>query len=426
MKISTQPMENSQIALNVEMDAAEVEGYIEKAYHRLVKRVAVPGFRKGKTPRNILERQIGHEALLREALDDLLPESYKEALESQKIEAIDQPRIELLQTEPLTFKAVVPLAPTIILGDYKSIKVESKPVEIKDEDVDVAIGQLREQHATLLPVDRPAQFGDVVTMEVEGASEGRTFPIQKNLVYEVLKSARLPLPGFIEQLDGMIKGEEKSFVLSYPSDYEISELAGKDYSFKVKVTEVKKKDLPELDDEFARGLDSENVDTLRQRILEGLKARAEDRARMELEQKALEEVVGLSQVDYPPILVDREIDRLVKEEARHFTEGIEGLVKYLRSMDKTVESYREELRPQAAQRVAWSLVLEKIGEEEEIKVEGAEVDEEIEKMVSNSGEQAETMKKLFSLPEAREPVAKLLLNRKTMKRLVEIAGGSAS
>src|SRR4030065_26002 len=159
MKVSTEPVQNSQVALNIEMEPVEIDKYLDRAYNRLVKRVSVPGFRKGKAPRDILERHIGKDALFQEALEDLIPRAYKEALDEQKIEPIDQPEFELVKTEPLIFKAVVPLKPTVKLGDYTKIRVKSKPVKISEEDTEATIEQLRHQQATLSPVDRPVQFG---------------------------------------------------------------------------------------------------------------------------------------------------------------------------------------------------------------------------------------------------------------------------
>jgi len=239
MKVSTEPVENSQVALNIEMEPVEIDKYLDRAYNRLVKKVSIPGFRKGKAPRDILERHIGKDALFQEALEDLIPRAYKEALDEQKISPIDQPEFELIKTEPLIFKAVVPLKPTVKLGDYTKIKVESKPVKIGKKDIDATIEQLREQQAMLLPVDRPVQLGDIVTIDVEGERDGEPFSIRKDVVYEVVKEARLPLPGFAEKLEGTAKGEEKSFVLSYPQDYEMKQLAGKDHAFKVTVKEIK-------------------------------------------------------------------------------------------------------------------------------------------------------------------------------------------
>ncbi|UCH50954.1 MAG: trigger factor, partial [Chloroflexota bacterium] len=259
------------------------------------------------------------------------------------------------------------------------------------------------------------------TIDVEGERDGESFPIRKDVVYEIDKKARLPLPGFAEKLEGMVKGEEKSFSLSYPADYEMQELAGKDHAFKVTVSEVKEKKLPELDDEFAKSLGKDDLASVREQIASNLKARAEERARSELEQKAVDAAVEISEVEYPPALVDREIERLLKDESRHFAEGIAGLDNYLKTIGKTLEQHVEEVRPTASQRVVRSLVLGKIAEAEKIEVADAEIDEEIEKMVKDADKQADEIKKFFNLPEARESIKQFLTGRKTVERLVQIA-----
>lgn len=424
MKISAEPIENSQVALNVEMEATEVDKYLDQAYSHLVKRVAVPGFRKGKTPRPILERHVGKEVLFQEALEHLIPEVYIEALEKQSIDAIDQPQIELLQAEPLIFKAIVPVRPTIKLGEYHKIKLEAESVKISDEDIDATIVQLQNQHAVLSPVERAVQFGDIVTMDVEDKRDGEYVPIGKGLVYEVSRDSLMPLPGFAEKLEGHNKDEENSFVLSYPPDYEIPELASKDHSFRVKVTGIKEKQLPDADDDFARGLGSENLTSLREQIANTLKSRGEESARLELEQKAIDAAVEISELEYPPIIVERAIDRLLSEETRNFPEGGKGLENYLRSLGKTIADHREELRSLATTRVIRSLVLEKIAEAEKTEVNDSEVDNEIDKMVKDAGEQAEGMRQLFNLPDTRESIRNVLVSRKTMERLVAVATGS--
>ena len=424
MKVSSEPIENSQVSLNVEMEANEVEEYLGKAYNHLVSKYKVPGFRKGKTPRTVLERHIGKDTLLQEALEQLIPDACQKAMEEQKIEAIARPEIQIMQTEPVVFKAIVPVYPTIKLGDYKGIRVDSIPVVLTDQEIEAAIQQLRLQHAVLVPVDRPAKMDDAVTMDIEGESEGKPFTIRKDLVYELVKESPLPLPGFADKLEGIAKGEERSFTLSYAADYKIPELAGKDYSFKVKATEIKEQQLPEANDEFAKTVGVESMAVMREQIISRLKERAEEIARSEREQKIIDAAVELSEIQYPPILVENEIDRLVKDETRSFNDGFKGLENYLDSVGKSMETHREELRPVASRRVVRSLVLEKIAEAEKIEVSAAEVDTEVEKMVKEADKQADDVKKLFSLPQARISIENFLISRKTMEQLRQIASSS--
>ncbi len=431
MKVTSEPIENRQVKLNIEIDAAEQEEYLDKTYKRLVKRVNVPGFRKGKAPRDILERHIGRDALVNEALDDVLPFVYTKALDEQQIEPAGRPQVEIVQTDPLSFNAVVPLAPEVKLGDYRSVRIPEPEVVIGEEEKEAALKQLREQQATLAPVERPVQMGDVVTIDVEGIREGETFPISKDQVYELVEESPLPLPGFSQNLVGVSAGEEKNFDLSYPEDYERKEIAGKDYTFKVAVKEVKEKQLPELNDEFAASFESENMEQLKEKIESGLKERAEQQAQSEYERQLVDEVVKLSEISYPPVVVDDEIDRMIEEEKKRFMEGEKGLENYLNSVNKTMDQHREELRPIAEERVVRSLALSEVAKAEEVKAENADIEEEINRMVGEQGEDeqvkqhVEQFRKMCEIPQVRESIENTVVTRKTLDKLKEIANGKA-
>jgi trigger factor len=422
MKVTAEKLQNSQIELNIEMEGGEQDEYEKKAYKHLVGRVKIPGFRKGKTPRSVLERHIGKDAFLEETLEFLIPEAYRKALEEQNIDPIAHPEIQLVQNEPVIFKAIVPVKPEVKLGDYQSIRLEQKKVEVSDEDVTKALDSLRKQQATLLPVERPAAMGDVITMDVEGESEGQTFPPSKDYVYELSEDSQALLPGFAEKLISLEKGKTATFSLSYPDDYEVQELAGKGFTFNVTVKEIKEKQLPELDDEFAKAVGSEDLASLKSQILENIKARAESTNRMEFEQKIVDTVVEQSEVIYPPILVENEIDNMLEEEGRRFKEGIKGLEEYLANTNSTMEDHREELRPVAEKRIIRSLVLTEIAVKDEVKVEDSEIDEEIEKMLKDAGEQADNMRTFFNQPQSRKSIEQYMMGRKTIDRLVQIAG----
>jgi trigger factor len=417
MKVTSQSLEDRQIELNVEMETDELDKYMTKAYQKLVGRVRVPGFRKGKVPRAILEKHIGKDAFLQEAIEDFVPEAYKKAVEEQNINPIAQPEIEILQTEPITFKAIVPLEPEIKLGDYKQIRLEQPSDGFKEEDVDKAIEQLRYEHATLLPVERPVQVGDIVTMDIEFKNDEESPNTQKDVVFEVVENSSYPLPGFAEELKGVKKKTEKSFVLSYSSDHEIQDLAGKTYSFTVTVNEIKEKKLPEVNDEFARSVDSENLDSLREKIRSNLKQMAEETSRLEYEKNIIEKVADISETLYPPVLVEDEISRMINEEARNFNNGVEGLQNYLKNINKTMESHREELRPMAEQRLVRSLILSELSKSENIEVTPEEIDREIERMADEGGENADEIRKIFSIPQARISIEQVLISRNTIDRL---------
>ncbi len=427
MKVTNEKTENSQAFLTIEMEPAEVEASLEASYHRLVKKTRIPGFRKGKAPRALLERYLGKESLLEDTLNNLLPKAYENAIKEQKIEAIARPHIEVAQTDPVIFKAIVPLVPKIELGDYHHIQIKPEPVELTEDDVSAAMEQLRHQQGTWEPVDRPVAFGDLVVLDVESNIEDKPFINQKGIQYQVLRDLSLPAPGFAEQLSGMKKDEEKEFKLQFPSDYSRDELAGKEPSFKVKVTEIKQERLPELNDEFARGInpDFKTMDSLRERVSTNLRLRDEERAGVDFEERVIEAAVDLSQVEFPPVLVEAEIDQLLSQQARRWQMDDKGLEEYLKSINKTEEELREELRPLATKRVTQSLVLGKIAKEEKIEVSDAEIDTEIENMTKDADEdKKDGLKGLLNAPQARESIKQTLIARKTIQRLVAIAQGS--
>jgi len=422
VKVTNEKIENSQAFLTIEMEPDEVEESLERSYQRLVKKARIPGFRKGKAPRAVLEHNIGKESLLEDALNNLLPQACEKAIKEQAIEAFAQPQIEIAQTDPVVFKAIVPLKPEVKLGDYHHIQVTPEPVEVTDSDVSAVIEQLRHQQAIWESVERPVNFGDLVVLEIESGIEDKPFINQKGAQYQVLHDLSFPVPGFAEQLAGMKKDEEKEFKLQLPSDYPRDELAGKEPWFKVKVTEVKQEILPELNDEFARELnpDFKTLDSLREQALSDLKLRAEEKARIDFEERVIDAVVDLTELEFPPILVEVEINRILNQ---RFQRGYQELEEYLRSINKTEEEIREEIRPVATRRVTQSLVLGQVVEEEKIKVSDSEIDTEIENMTKSTTEDKDKLEKVLNTPQYRESIEQTLIARKTIQQLVEIAKG---
>ena len=420
MKVTNEKTENRQVFLIVEMDSSEMENSLEESYHQLVRRTKIPGFRKGKAPRAVLERHIGKEGLLEEALNNLVPWACDQAIKEQEIEAFAQPRVEVTQTEPLIFKAIVPLKPEVKLGDYQHIEVAMEAVSVTEDDVNDVLEQLRHQQAAWEPVERPVGFGDLVVMDVESNIEGEPFISQRGAQFQVLQEQSFPSPGFAEQLTGMKNNEEKEFKLKYPADYSRADLAEKEPQFKVVVTEIKQEILPELNDEFAAelGADIKTLDLLREQISSDLKLRAEEKARVNYEERVIDAVVDITEVEYPPILEELEINRMLNQ---RFQGGNQELEEYLKSANQTGEELHEELHPLAGQRVVRSLVLGKIVEEEKVGVDDSEIDAEIETMVKNAAENAGELGKALNTPQARESIEQRLISRKAIEKLVEIA-----
>jgi len=424
LKVTKEKTENCQAYLTVEVEPAEMEKPLEDAYQHLAKKVNIPGFRKGKAPRAVLERHVGKEGVLEEALKHLVPQAYEQAVKEQEIEPFAQPDIEITQTDPVIFKATVPLAPAIELGDYHSIRLTPEPVSITDENTNAVVEELRHQSATWEPVERPLDFGDLAVINVDSEVEEKPFAKKLGAQYQVIRDSTTPAPGFAEQLVGMNKGEEKEFRLTFPDDFPQSELAGKEASFKVKVEEIKEEKLPELNDDFAKQVSTEftTMEALREEVATNLKLRAEERAKLDFEGQVITAVIDRSQIDFPPVLVEMEINRVLNEQARQLQMGGRSLEDYLKSVNKTEEQLRGEMRPLATKNIITSLMLGKVAEEEKIEVGDSEMDTEVEDRVKNTAEdKRDEMRKLLNAPQTRESIRQSMLTRKTVERLVEIA-----
>ncbi len=423
MKVTTEKTENRQAFLKIEVEPTEIEAGTETAYHRLVKKVEVPGFRRGKAPRAIFERHFGKDRLFHETLDDLIPDAYKKAIDDQKLEPIAQPQIEVETENPLVLKAIVPLKPITTVGDYHTIELKPREVEITEEMVDKVVDRLRHQHATWEPVDRAVAIGDMVTIDLESTAKGEAFINRKGLEYQLLDEDTGPIPGFAGQLVGLKKGEEKEWTHKFPDDYFRKELVGCDATFKVKVNEIKQEILPEVNDQFAAQVNAEftTVAILRQKAMEEMKERAEHEAEHEFEDKVIEAATAMSQIEYPPVIVEAEIDHLLERNFRYIQQTGQDIEHYLQTIGKTVEQMREELRPAALKRVAESLVLGKIAEQEKIEATPAEIDAEIEIAVNNSQENKEAIRQALNNENNREAIENTLITRKVIKCLTDLA-----
>ena len=426
MKVTREKTENKQAFLTIEMEPAELKESIEKAYKRLAKRANIPGFRKGKAPRAVLEHYLRKENVLDDALNDMIPRAYEKALKEQEIEAIGQPQIEITQTDPVIFKAIVSLLPTVELGDYHKIRIKPEKAEVTKENISDTIEQLRRQHATWEPAERAVDFGDLAVLDIESNVDGEPFINQKGAQYQVFRDSPFPAPGFAKQLEGMKKGEEKEFKLQLPADYLRNEVAGKEPVFKVKVVEIKEEILPELNDDFVKQISAEleTLDSLQEEVTNTLKLRAEEKVKTDFEDKVIETVVTQAQIEFPPILTDMEIHRLIDDQSRRFQMQGGNMEEYLKSINKTEEQLHEELHPVAIKRVTRSLALGKVAEEEKVDVNESEIDADIERMLASVKEKKEDIQKIFNTPQSRESIKQILMTRKTINILVETAKDS--
>jgi len=423
MKVSTETLGNCQTDLTIEAEASELDKSLDEAYHHLVNEVSIPGFRKGKAPRAVLVQHIGKNSLLEEAVEHLIPQLYKQAIESQEIEPIARPEIEVIQTEPLVFKARVSLKPEVKLGDYHSIRLEpGTPIKITKKEITAAMEEVRERQGAWVPVGRPVKLGDLVTIDIEANVDGKPWLNHKDLLYEVDKDSRSPVPGFASHLQDAEKNKEMTFSLTIPDEYPIKEICGKEGTFKITITETKEKQLPELDDELAQSAGYDSVADMRKKVTANLGAKAEARNSSELRQKALDALVEISEVDYSPILENEEITGLLTDEAQRL--GFREIGDYVKKTRKTEEELKQELRPIAKKRLIQGLVLGKLAEEEKIEISSTEVDNKTDE-ITNDAEDKEKARQFCSLPQVRQSIEQSLLTQKTIDRLSQITIGYA-
>ena len=424
MRVTTERLPDSQMVLEIEVEPERLERSLDKGYRKLVKRTRVPGFRPGKAPRPMLERHVGRHTLLHEALEILVPEVYGQALEEEGIQPIGAPSIELVQEDPPVIKATVPLQPSAELGDYHNIRLERASVEATADEIDEALEELRRRYAVHEPVDRPVQMGDVVRADIRAVVDGKEIFADKDMELRLAEGSVLLLPGFAEGLVGAekdVRTEVESTIPESSDGERRSSLSGQKCRIFATVKDIKREDLPDLDDEFARNVGEGfgSLEELRRRkekdIVEGKQPAVDEEYRRE--------AVGLlvstaREISFPPVLVEREIDRQLREEARMVGADVP---QYLKRTRQTEEERRQEIRPTAEERVRRSLVLSRLAELEGIEVTDADVDDEVKRVVASGGAQSEQLEQLFSSGNGREAVEHSLLTRKTLERLVEIA-----
>ena len=423
MNVTRESDNSTEVTLSILMDSEDEEPFLNRSYRRLVSRVRIPGFRPGKAPRSVVENHLGRLTLVQEALEFMIPESLDQVLKEQDIQAFSEPQLEVLDLEPVSFKAVVPLEPTIDLGDLSSISVESPDVEIGDEDVDRVLESLRYESAPWEPAERPVAFGDLVNMNVKGTLAGEEVINDEAVDFVPQMDNEFPVPGFSVYLEGMTEGQEKEFSLPVPEEALPANTTATECVFQVEVLSIKEKRLPELDDEFAKGVREgfENMEALSGHVRQQLTENAEATAKRELERNCLEEVKKLATVQASEIIYEREIESIRDEHERTLRNQRLDMDTYLRITGQSEQEWREQLRPQAEDRLTTVLILRKLAEQENLEVEPDEVDAEIDRLTENSAEEtSESLRRLLNSEDSRESIRASLLNRKVMERLVEI------
>ena len=400
-------MEKNMAKLTIEVAAEDLEKAMQNAYQKAKGRISIPGFRKGKAPRKMIEQMYGKGVFLEDAVNALIPEHYSKALAECELEIVSQPTIDITQAEPgkaLIFTAEVATKPEVTLGNYKGVEVPKTEINVTDEDVDAEIKKEQEKNSRTINVeDRGAQLQDVVTIDFEGSVDGVPFDGGQATEYPLTLGSNTFIPGFEDQLVGAKVGDDVDVKVTFPEEYQAKELAGKEAIFKCAVKKIEAKELPELDDDFAK--DVSEFDTLaeyKEHVKTNLVERKENEAKRAKEDAAVDKAIENAQMDIPEAMLQTQCRQMLDDFSRRMQSQGLSMDQYFQFTGMTAEKMMEDMKPQALKRIQTRLVLEKVAEVENIQPTEEEVNEEISKMAEAYKMEADKLKELLGERELEQ------------------------
>lgn len=405
MNVKVENTENkNEVKLTFNIEAEKFEEAMKKVYVKTAKYFSIPGFRKGKAPMQLVERQYGSAIFYEDAFNELVPDIYDEAIKENKVEAVSKPSIDIVQMEKgkeLIFTATVETKPEVELGKYKGIEIKKIEYNTSDEEIEHELGHMAERNARLVTVeDRPVEKGDITTIDFEGTIDGVAFEGGKAENHELEIGSNTFIAGFEDQIIGMKLEEEKDVKVKFPDDYFAKDLAGKDAVFKVKLHEIKKKELPKIDDEFAKDVSEfDTLSELKNSIKEKLDIENANKEKYETEQEAIKVVCDNTKIDIPNGMIELEIDNMMRDmETRLSYQGLK-LSQYLQMMNKTEEDVRSNFKNQAEESVKSRLVLEAIVKAENIEATPEEISDKLKELAKQYGRKEEELLENTQLSE---------------------------
>ena len=404
MSLQVEKLEHNMAKLTIEVSAEELEKALQGAYNKQKKNISIPGFRKGKVPRQMIEKMYGPAVFYDDAANQLIPEAYGKVYDEEDLEIVSQPKIDIVQIEkgkPFIFTAEVALKPEVTLGEYKGLKVEKISNRVTQKEIEAKLVEEQEKNARTVSVtDRPVQDKDEVVLDFEGFVDGVAFEGGKGENYPLTIGSGAFIPGFEEQLIGANLEEEKEVNVKFPEEYHAKDLAGKEAVFKCTVHEIKVKELPELDDEFASEVSEfETLDAYKADIKAKIKEQKIAEGKRKQEDKAVEEAVANAQMDIPDAMVDTEVRQMANDFAQRLQQQGLTLDQYFQFTGMTAEKMTDELKPQALKRIQTRLVLEAIVKAENIEISDEKIDEEIQKMADAYKMEADKLKEFVGEKE---------------------------
>ncbi len=422
--LKNEATEKNTVKLTISIEKEVFAEGINKAYKKLVKNISIPGFRKGKAPKAIIEKYYGEAVFYEDAVNEVCPDAYEAAVKEAGIDPVDRPEIDIESIgkgEDLVITAVVTVKPEVKLGDYKGVSVEKTVYATTDEDVEREIEATREKNARMITVeDRAVKEGDLTTIDFEGFVDGVAFEGGKGEDYPLQIGSGQFIPGFEEELIGAELGKETDVNVTFPEEYHAEELKGKPAVFKVTVKEIKVKELPELDDEFAKDNGFDTLDEYKASIKAKMDKANEDRTDAEFKNAVIEKVAEGCEIDIPQCMVDQQIENIARDfDYRLSAQGL-NLERYMQLTGMTMDTFKEQFSEQAATQVKCNLVLEAIAKAENIEATEEDVDAEIEKMATMYNMEADKVKSFIGDAE-KESMKKDICSRKA----VELIAGEA-
>lgn len=407
MSLKVENKENNMALLTIEATAEEFEKAMQGAYLKQKGKISIPGFRKGKVPRQMIEKMYGPEIFYDDAANAIIPDAYEKELEGSELEIVSQPKIDVVQIEkgkPFIFTAEVALKPEVTLGEYKGIEVKKPEIEVSDAEIEEELNKEKEKNARTINVeDRPVQDKDEAVIDFEGFVDGVAFEGGKGENYPLTIGSGSFIPGFEEQLIGANIGDDVEVKVTFPEDYQAENLAGKEAVFKCKVHEIKAKEYPELDDEFAQEVSEfDTLDEYKADIRAKLAKKKEEDGKRAKEDEVVDKIIENAQMDIPEAMIDTQVRQMAEDFARRMQSQGLTLEQYFQFTGMTAEKFMEDLKPQAVKRIQTRLVLEKIADAENIEVSEERLNEELEKMAQMYQMEADKLNEIMGENEKEQ------------------------
>ncbi len=428
MSLKVEKLEKNMAKLTIEVDAEKFNEAIKKAYNKNKGKMSVPGFRKGKVPQAMIEKMYGPEVFYEDAANIIIPEAYSEELENEKdLEIVSRPKIDVVQAEKgknFIFTAEVALKPSVELGKYKGVKIDKIETEVTDEDIDKEIKREQESNArTITVTDRSVKDGDTAVIDFEGFKDGEAFEGGKGENYPLVIGSGSFIPGFEEQLIGKNTGDEVEVNVTFPEDYNAKDLAGQPALFKVKINEIKEKELPELDDEFASEVSEfDTMDEYRADVKKNLAEKKEKEAKEKKEDAVIEAIIKDSKMEIPDAMIETSTENMVNDYARRLQSQGLSLEQYFMFTGLDLEKFKEQMRPGAQKRIESRLVLEAIVAAENFEVTDEEYEKELERIAEESKMELDKLKEYIGDDEyGKNQIVEDLKIQKAVDLIVENA-----